>query len=114
MASPSAISWRAIVLAAICDSNSPLFARFMTFTSQRYALQAMGRLDRAVEEQLMRNVAWAQLSKKPRQVLPPLVATEMNQMMNHVVEEGTARRAKLDGIQAAGKTGTTNAFRDTC
>ncbi len=45
-------------------------------------------------------------------VLPPLVATEMNQMMNHVVEEGTAKRAKLDGIEAAGKTGTTNAFRD--
>jgi penicillin-binding protein 1A len=36
----------------------------------------------------------------------------MNQMMNHVVEEGTAKRAMLDGIKAAGKTGTTNAFRD--
>ena len=33
-------------------------------------------------------------------------------MMNKVVEEGTARRAMLDGIKAAGKTGTTNAFRD--
>jgi penicillin-binding protein 1A len=33
-------------------------------------------------------------------------------MMSHVVEEGTARRAQLDGIPAAGKTGTTNAFRD--
>src|SRR5205807_8916434 len=28
------------------------------------------------------------------------------------VDEGSAKRAKLDGIQAAGKTGTTNAFRD--
>jgi penicillin-binding protein 1A len=45
-------------------------------------------------------------------VLPPQVATDMNQMMNHVVEEGTAKRAMLDGIKAAGKTGTTNAFRD--
>jgi penicillin-binding protein 1A len=55
---------------------------------------------------------WDRDGKKPAQVLPPQVATDMNQMMNHVVEEGTARRAKLDGIQAAGKTGTTNAFRD--
>jgi penicillin-binding protein 1A len=55
---------------------------------------------------------WDRDGKKPRQVLPPQVATDMNQMMNHVVEEGTARRAKLDGIEAAGKTGTTNAFRD--
>ncbi|HZE46852.1 MAG TPA: PBP1A family penicillin-binding protein [Xanthobacteraceae bacterium] len=50
--------------------------------------------------------------KKPEQVLPPQVATDMIFMMNKVVEEGTARRAMLAGIKAAGKTGTTNAFRD--
>ena len=32
--------------------------------------------------------------------------------MSHVVSEGTARRAALDGIPTAGKTGTTNAYRD--
>jgi len=32
--------------------------------------------------------------------------------MTKVIEEGTARRALLDGIKAAGKTGTTNAYRD--
>jgi penicillin-binding protein 1A len=36
----------------------------------------------------------------------------MAMMMSHVVSEGTARRAILDGIPAAGKTGTTNAYRD--
>jgi penicillin-binding protein 1A len=36
----------------------------------------------------------------------------MSGMMNKVVEDGTAKRAQLDGIKAAGKTGTTNAFRD--
>jgi penicillin-binding protein 1A len=50
--------------------------------------------------------------KKPEQVLRPQVALEMVQMMNKVVEEGTGRRAMLDGIKAAGKTGTTNAYRD--
>ena len=33
-------------------------------------------------------------------------------MMSHVVYEGTARRAIIEGVPAAGKTGTTNAFRD--
>src|SRR5689334_6667875 len=50
--------------------------------------------------------------KKPEQVLRPQVAMEMNFMMNKVVEEGTGKRAILDGIKSAGKTGTTNAYRD--
>lgn len=49
---------------------------------------------------------------KPTQAIPASVAADMAGMMSHVVEEGTARRAQLDGIPAAGKTGTTNAYRD--
>ena len=49
---------------------------------------------------------------KPRRVLPEHVAADMIKMMNSVVENGTGRRARLDGIAAAGKTGTTNAYRD--
>jgi len=49
---------------------------------------------------------------KPRQIIPPSIAADMAGMMSHVVSEGTARRAILDGIPAAGKTGTTNAYRD--
>jgi penicillin-binding protein 1A len=45
-------------------------------------------------------------------VMPEQVARDMNFMMNKVVEEGTGKRALLDGIKVAGKTGTTNAFRD--
>jgi len=49
---------------------------------------------------------------KPVRVLPAHVAQDMITMMNSVVENGTGRRARLDGIAAAGKTGTTNAYRD--
>jgi len=48
--------------------------------------------------------------KKPSRSSVPQVARDMIFMMNKVVEEGTARRAQLDGIKAAGKTGTTNAL----
>jgi penicillin-binding protein 1A len=49
---------------------------------------------------------------KPRRALTEQVAVDMIGMMNHVVEDGTARRAMLNGIKAAGKTGTTNNYRD--
>ncbi|MFO1109172.1 MAG: PBP1A family penicillin-binding protein [Bradyrhizobium sp.] len=50
--------------------------------------------------------------KKPTQAIPASVAMDMAEMMSHVVSEGTARRAIMDGIPTAGKTGTTNAYRD--
>jgi penicillin-binding protein 1A len=49
---------------------------------------------------------------KPRQVMPRQVALDMNMMLNSAAESGTGRRAMLDGIRIAGKTGTTNAHRD--
>jgi len=49
---------------------------------------------------------------KPRRVMPATVASDINMILNKVVEEGTAKRAMLDGVRAAGKTGTTNAYRD--
>jgi penicillin-binding protein 1A len=50
--------------------------------------------------------------KKPARVISAQVAADMSMMMSKVVEEGTAKRAILDGIKAAGKTGTTNSYRD--
>jgi penicillin-binding protein 1A len=49
---------------------------------------------------------------KPQQVLSTQVALDMNFMMNKAAEEGTGKRAILDGVRIAGKTGTTNAYRD--
>ncbi|GGC73688.1 transglycosylase domain-containing protein [Chelatococcus reniformis] len=49
---------------------------------------------------------------KPEQVIPLKIIEDMNGMLNKVVEEGTGRRARIDGVKVGGKTGTTNAYRD--
>jgi penicillin-binding protein 1A len=49
---------------------------------------------------------------RAEQVLPVSVINEMNPILVNVVENGTARRAILDGVISGGKTGTTNAYRD--
>jgi penicillin-binding protein 1A len=46
------------------------------------------------------------------QVFPPKAVADLVGVMVEIVERGTATRAQLDGIRAAGKTGTTNAYRD--
>ncbi|MEO4044391.1 transglycosylase domain-containing protein [Hoeflea sp. CAU 1731] len=48
----------------------------------------------------------------PPRVLRPQVAGMMNSMLMRVVSEGTGRRAALGRRDAAGKTGTTQSFRD--
>lgn len=45
-------------------------------------------------------------------VISETAAQQLTYMMNQVIERGTGRRAKLDGWEAAGKTGTTQAARD--
>ncbi len=53
----------------------------------------------------------ADYANPPRVLAEPVAAT-MNSMMTRVVNEGTGKAAKLDGWQAAGKSGTTQSFRD--
>jgi len=55
---------------------------------------------------------WDRDGPKPKRVLSERAARDMIVMMNSVVERGTGRRARLDGVAAGGKTGTTNAYRD--
>lgn len=47
-----------------------------------------------------------------RTILPPGVVADMNAMLVGVVEQGTGKKAQLEGIKVGGKTGTTNAYRD--
>ena len=44
----------------------------------------------------------------PVQVIPADKVAEMNNIMTHVVTEGTGRAAQIPGLAIAGKTGTTN------
>ena len=48
----------------------------------------------------------------PVQVVPPGDVATLNGMLTHVVSEGTGTRARLDTVTVAGKTGTTNGYRD--
>lgn len=48
----------------------------------------------------------------PPRVLDPAIVSEMNLMLTKVLSEGTGKNARLPGWQAAGKTGTTQSFRD--
>ncbi|WP_427928180.1 PBP1A family penicillin-binding protein [Agrobacterium cavarae] len=48
----------------------------------------------------------------PPRVLDEGIAATMNGMLTGVINEGTGRAARLKGWQAAGKSGTTQSFRD--
>ena len=45
---------------------------------------------------------------QPEQVIPAEKIAEMNNMLTHVLTDGTGRAAQIPGIIAGGKTGTTN------
>ncbi len=47
-----------------------------------------------------------------RQVIPASVAGDLTRMMGEVIKSGTARNADLGYTPAAGKTGTTQSYRD--
>lgn len=50
--------------------------------------------------------------EEKKQVISPETAYTMTNLLSFVVSRGTARRTRIKGIPSAGKTGTTNEFKD--
>ncbi|EAU41551.1 penicillin-binding protein [Fulvimarina pelagi HTCC2506] len=57
-------------------------------------------------------VVWERGAEVPPVIVEPDTVAMMNAMLSRVVSAGTGRRAQLDGWQTAGKTGTTNDYKD--
>jgi penicillin-binding protein 1A len=84
---------------------------YAVFSNGGYAVEPHGILD-------IRNGAgdvlydYNAVPHRKERVLKESTILGMTDMLNAVVETGTARRARLPGIHVAGKTGTTNAYKD--
>ncbi len=84
---------------------------YSAFANGGYRIEPRGLVD--VRTTSGKIVYDANAHPQPKErVLKESTVLGMIDMMHTVVEAGTGRRARLPGINVAGKTGTTNAYRD--
>ena len=84
---------------------------YSAFANGGYRIEPRGLIDvRTTSGKIVYDANAHPLPKE--RVLKESTVLGMIDMMHTVVEAGTGRRARLPGINVAGKTGTTNAYRD--
>ncbi len=85
-----------------------LAAAYATFANDGYGVWAHGI--REIRDR-KGNVLYRRQGSGPGRVVTPGLVATMNRMLETVIDEGTGRAARL-GRPAAGKTGTSQDFRD--
>ncbi len=101
--------YRSIALGAQDVSPLALTQSYLPFSNNGYVHSAYAIT-------MIETPEGAPLYRRPREesrrVLGPLELRQMNQLMHSVVTKGTGRNAAVKGREVAGKTGTTNDYRD--
>jgi penicillin-binding protein 1A len=106
---PNVPAFRAIALGAVDVTLEELTGAYLPFSREglkpeTYAISKIETRDG--------DILYAHESKPPERVTSEKVARQMNHLLYQVVHSGTGARANLGRRRAAGKTGTTNEWRD--
>ena len=109
MGLPDLKPYRSIALGAQDVSPLALTQAYLPFSNNGYVYSAYAIT-------MIETPDGAPLYRRPREqpnrVLKPLELRQMNQLMHGVVTNGTGRNAAVKDREVAGKTGTTNDYRD--
>lgn len=100
---------RSIALGAQEVSPLALTQSYLPFANFGYAEQAYGIVE--INDERGR-AFYRRPAPQAERILSPTHLRQMNMMMHLVTTEGTGRAANLPGREVAGKTGTTNDYRD--
>ena len=101
---------RSLALGVASTSVIDMTSAFGVFASGGYEATARGitRITTLRGE----TVFEAPAESERKRLIDEKTAAYLNNMLRNVVTSGTGRRANVDGVPAAGKTGTTSSYRD--